>query len=474
MKVLNHMLNLNNETHVVTNPKLSETINQFKPAVLAAHTYLADVKKTNKINPIHIATEQPNGTICRFETLICTTNQQWLTRSAKYIERVIKFMLWSHGATKVYIGGSPEISNTIQSIYNPTGGRNFDVAFMSKVFDAPFEVISCDLDEVPERKPSAQIIGYRFNGYRVGFDLGASDLKVSAVTDGEPIFSKEIIWNPRDQQDPDYHRTHIFEAVELAASKLPRLDAIGGSAAGVYIDNQPRVASLFRNIPEEKYHQVKNIFNDLGKKYGVPIVVINDGDVSALAGAISLNEFGVIGLAMGSSEAAGFINSEGQVTGSLNELAFAPIDVSDKAPIDEWSGDKGVGASYLSQQAAFRLAKVSGIKIDPKLSNADRLAFLQELLSMGDLSTILIWQTIGMYLGYAIAHYADFYDFKHILILGRVTSGKGGSIIVSKARTILIQDFPDLAEKITIHLPDEKSRRLGQSIVAASLPIVKR
>lgn len=468
------MLDKNSPKTKKANSDLSVIKNQFKPAILESNSFLADVKEQKETKPIYIAAERPDGSVGRNETVICTRNQDWTTRSARYVERLIKFMLWSHGASKLYIGGSPELSNIIRSIYSPTGLRKFDVAFMTKIYDAPFQVITCNIDEVPEMKSSHQIIGYRYNGNRVGFDLGATDIKVSAVVDGEPIFSKEIVWNPRDQTDPEYHRTHIFNAVELAVSKLPRLDAIGGSAAGVYINNQPRVASLFRNIPEEKFSQIKTIFNDLGGKYGVPIVIINDGDVSALAGAISLNEFGVMGLAMGSSEAAGYINPDGHVTGNLNELAFAPIDVSDHAPTDEWSGDIGVGASYLSQQAAFRLAGISGIKFDPIMNNADRLAYLQDLLNKGDQTVREIWQIIGMYLGYAIAHYSDFYDLKHVLILGRVTSGEGGSIIQSKAKAILTQHFPGLVEKTNIHLPDEKSRRLGQSIVAASLPIVER
>jgi len=453
---------------------LSTLLDQFEPAVLSAHVFLSDAKKQNCKEPFILATERPDGSITRFETFICTCDQRWLTRSLHYIERLLKFLLWSHGAGKVYLGGSTELADLIKVIYDINGQRKFDVSFMSRVYKTSFQIVSCPIDKVPENVSSNQFIGPQLDGFRVGFDLGASDLKVSAVAEGKSIFSTEIEWNPRDASDPNYHKQHIYNAIKLASSKLPRLDAIGGSSAGVYIDNQPRIASLFRAIPEDKFDQIEKMFEDLGEAFGVPFVVINDGEVTALAGAISLEENGVMGLAMGSSQAIGFIDSEGKITGHLNELAFAPIDVSAKAPIDEWSGDRGVGASYLSQQAAFRLAKLAGIAIDPNLSNAGQLAYLQTLLESGDLTAIRIWEVIGTYLGYAIAHYADFYDFRHLLILGRVTSGTGGQILINSAKRILAQEFPKLLEKINVQLPDEKSRRVGQSIAAASLPIIKR
>jgi predicted NBD/HSP70 family sugar kinase len=95
---------------------------------------------------------------------------------------------------------------------------------------------------------------------------------------------------------------------------------------------------------------------------------------------------------------------------------------------------------------------------------------IQSLLAKGDERAAKIYQTIGVYLGYSLAHYADFYDFRQALILGRVTTGKGGEIILKQARKVLAGAFPELAAKIELRLPDEKSRRLGQAVAAASLP----
>jgi predicted NBD/HSP70 family sugar kinase len=164
------------------------------------------------------------------------------------------------------------------------------------------------------------------------------------------------------------------------------------------------------------------------------------------------------------------VTPHGDITNWLDELAFAPIDYNPDAPVDEWSGDRGVGALYMSQQCVFRLAPRVGISIPQDLSLAQKLKFVQEQLEAGHSGAAQIWQTIGAYLGYAIAHYASFYELEHVLILGRVTSGAGGPLILEGANQALRQDFPELAKSIAIQLPDELSRRLGQSIAAASLP----
>ena len=233
-------------------------------------------------------------------------------------------------------------------------------------------------------------------------------------------------------------------------------------------------ASLFRGIPEDKYDQVYTMFTDISKMMGVPLEIVNDGEVTALAGSMSLNANGILGIAMGSSQAAGYVTPQGNITDWLNELAFTPIDYSPLAPTDEWSGDAGVGALYCSQQCVFRLAPRAGIIIPKEISNAAKLKFVQEKLEAGHQGAVQIWQTIGVYLGYAIAQYSDFYDIENVLILGRCTSGQGGHIILEKANKVLIREFPGLARQINIQLPDEKSRRVGQSIAAASLPLLEK
>ena len=202
----------------------------------------------------------------------------------------------------------------------------------------------------------------------------------------------------------------------------------------------------------------------------VPLEIVNDGEVTALAGSMALEDNGILGIAMGSSEAAGYVTLAGNITDWLNELAFAPVDYNPNAPIDEWSGDRGIGALYFSQQCVFRLAPKVNIDIPDEMSNAQKLKAVQEKLEAGHAGARQIWETMGIYLGYTIAHYADFYDIRHVLILGRCTSGRGGPLILEGAQAVLKAEFPKLAAQINIQLPDEKSRRVGQSIAAASLP----
>ena len=178
------------------------------------------------------------------------------------------------------------------------------------------------------------------------------------------------------------------------------------------------VASLLRGVPPENYGQVHSLFLRLRAEFGVPLEVVNDGEVSALAGSMSSGRNAVLGIAFGSSLAAGYVTQQGNITNWLNELAFAPIDYNLSAPIDEWSGDRGVGSQYMSQQCVFRLAHRAGIEIPVDLSLAQKLKFVQHKLEAGHSGAQKIWQSIGVHLGYAIAHYASFYDLEHVLLLG--------------------------------------------------------
>jgi hypothetical protein len=112
--------------------------------------------------------------------------------------------------------------------------------------------------------------------------------------------------------------------------------------------------------------------------------VINDGDVTALVGAMHAGVGALLGTAMGSSEAAGYITGDGRLTSWLNELAFAPVDLAPGAPRDEWSGDSGVGAQYFSQQAVARLMPAAGIHVPADLDLPARLVKVQRLMAAGD------------------------------------------------------------------------------------------
>lgn len=443
---------------------------EFRPAVLANRAFAERVLRKGGV-PLVFGLERPDGSLSRYETMVLRESQSTAAANTAYAERLLKFLLWQRGASRVYVGGPASIGAALQHIYSAQGSRAFDYDFMGEeVYDRALSVYPCRPEDVPAGRETGRALGRHLDGCRIGFDLGASDFKVAAVIDGRAVFSAETVWEPGVQDDPEYHYRAILGALRRAAAHLPRVDAIGGSAAGVYIDNRPRVASLFRGIPKERYGEVRTLFLRIRDEMGVPLEVINDGDVTALAGSMSLEDNGILGLALGSSEAAGYVTLEGRVTGWLNELAFAPIDFSPAAPVEEWSGDRGCGAQYLSQQCVFRLAPRAGIAVPRALTPAARLELVQGELEAGHAGARLIWESMGIYLGYAIAHYAGFYELKHVLILGRCTSGMGGAILLEQARAVLQDEFPEIAARVRVQLPDEKSRRVGQSIAAASLP----
>lgn len=398
-------------------------------------------------------------------------------RTLRVVERMIKAMLWVYGGWKITVCGSKSIYEHIKAVYAKDGARAFDNGFMGGVYEKDFTVDYVEnVLDAPATKEASSPVGMHLDGCRIGFDAGGSDLKISSVVDGKSIYSEEIIWNPKTQSDPSYHFNFVRDAMAKAGSKMPRVDGIGVSSAGVYVDNKAMVASLFIKLSEEDKVKMRTIYTDAAAAVapGAPIEVANDGDVTALAGAMELNDSNVLGIAMGTSEAGGYVDGSSCVTGWLNELAFVPVDMNPDASVDEWSGDVGCGVKYFSQDAVIRLAEVNGIVFPEGLTLAQKLKYVQDLHKEGDARTPAIYTTIGTYFGYQLGFYTRFYDIKHVLVMGRVSSGEGGKLIMKAAQEVLDTEYPEFAAKVTLHLPDESSRRVGQSVAAASLPISKK
>lgn len=445
----------------------------FRPAALWNRTFLESVNNSGESIPLSIGIVKEDDYVLVYKTWVFSDEAGFDSSNYRYVERLVKTLLWIYGGYKIIIGGSKKIGKYIKNVYSLDGERAFDVKFMSGIYEKPFTVETMDVDKIPSVKEKSMALGGHLKGCRIGFDLGASDRKVSAVINGKAVFSEEVVWNPGQQTDPSYHYHEIMSMLHRAAAYMPSVQAIGGSSAGIYINNRVRAASIFRGIPADLFEKkVKNIFLDIQKEWKVPLEVINDGEVTALAGYMSLKKNAVLGIALGSSEAAGYINRKGNINIRLNELAFVPVDLNSEAYVDEWSGDCGCGVQYFSQVAAIRLAKRAGIVLNGEQTPAGRLKFIQGLMTKGDNRASKVFETIGCYLGYGIAYYSQFYEIETVLILGRVTSGEGGQIILQKAKQVLEEEFPGLASKITLNLPDESSRRVGQSIAAASLPLI--
>ncbi len=441
---------------------------EFMPLMRFNHAFLADAKK-----PVGIAVERADGQMASCHTFIHGTPEM-AQADHYYIERIVKTILWMKGGFKVYVSGDEGTYEYLKTVYCAGGQQEFDWDYMASVFEHPFEIVL--VDEIPEAKDAPKAIGGHLGGCRIGFDAGGSDRKVSAVVDGETVYSEEVVWFPKINSDPDYHYDGIVAALKSAAEHMPRVDAVGVSSAGVFINNRTMNASLFLKVPKELYDKkVKDIYiRAIRDTFGdVPYCVINDGDVSALAGAMSLNDNSVLGIAMGTSEAVGYVDEEGRITGWLNELAFVPVDAQPDAMRDEWSGDVGCGVKYFSQDGVIKLAPRAGIELEESLSPAEKLKVVQKLMAQDDPRAAKVYESIGVYLGHTLAYYYELYGCRHVLLLGRVMSGKGGDLILDTAKKVLADEYPEAAGKMVPELPDEKFRRVGQSMAAASLPEIK-
>ena len=450
------------EVPVANTPELDPG---FIPLGKFFDAFLKDARR-----PLSLAVERAGGEVAVYNTFIHGTPDM-AEADRYYVDRLVKMLLWMKGGFKVYVSGSEAMYESVRDAYRPGGTREFDADFMSNVYERPFEVVLCDA--VPAEYSNPQAVGRHMDGCRIGFDAGGSDRKVSAVIDGESVFSEEVVWYPKVTEDPDYHYEGIVSALKAAAEHLPRVDAVGVSSAGIYINNRTMVASLFLKVPKELFDEkVKDIYiRAITDTFGdVPYVVANDGDVSALAGAMSLGENNILGIAMGTSEAVGYVDENGNVTGWLNELAFAPVDANPEAMADEWSGDIGCGVKYFSQDGVIKLAPRAGIELAEGDAPAQKLKAVQALMEAGDSRAEAVYRSIGVYLGHTMAFYHSFYGLKYVLLLGRVMSGKGGDIILDTCKAVLAEEYPEVADKIVPTLPDEKARRVGQSVAAASLP----
>ena len=438
----------------------------FQPLSVVLRDYRALCEKM-PCETLKICVERTNGYNYIYQMPVLKS-EEYRDLTVRLAERMVKAILWVVGGYKIYLSGPEYIFKNISEAYTSNGARAFDYDFMSHVYESPMQVIRVSEIDFPVLRTCSLKIGGHLDGCRIGFDAGGSDKKVSAVIDGKVVYSEEVVWNPKTQTDYCYHYDGIMDSIKRAATKMPRVDAIGVSSAGVYIDNKIMVSSLFVKVPKEFYDDhVKTMYIDIAKELGVPLEVANDGDVTALAGAMDLGENSVLGIAMGTSQAGGYINPDGNLNGWISELAFVPVDFNTDAMRDEWSGDVGCGVKYFSQDGVIKLAGNAGIVFDDSLTPAEKLVVVQNLMKNDDERACRIYADIGVYLGYAIPFYAEFYSVKHLLLLGRATSGSGGAIICDYANKVLKEEFPDL--KISIEMPDEKNKRVGQSIAAASL-----
>ncbi len=448
----------------------------FIAPVLWNKAFEDKVAATPGSHDVDIALTRLDGTCFRWSGRVLPHEGENIELNNKYVERIVKFLLWMKGGCTILVAGDDAIADMLAATYCKGGAREFDWDFIGKkIYDQHIEVKKVAKEDLPAENSTSVSLGRNLDGYRIGFDLGGSDRKCAAVVNGEVVYSEEVVWDPYHQKDPMYQLEGVDDSLLRAAKHLPQVDAIGGSAAGVYVNSEPRVGSLFRGIsPEDFENVIRRMFYTLKDRWSermgreVPFEVVNDGEVTALAGAMGMEDDAVLGIAMGTSLAAGYVDPEGHIMPWLNELAFVPVDYQiDETSVDEWSQDMGVGARYFSQQAVARLAPRAGFDFGD-MPFPEQLKKVQAAMAEGDDRARKIYNTIGVEFGYTIAYFATFYGLRNLLFLGRVATGEGGNIIIAKAEEVLATEFPELAIKLCV--PDEKTKRHGQAVAAASLP----
>lgn len=473
---------MSNDLNSIVKSKMKfvpELDKEFVPAVLWNKEYVNLVNADAAAENLAICLKRNNGAVSRVDVKILPHVGNNCELNIRYVERLVKYMLWMYGGQTITIGGNAELTEAIKEIYSAEGKRAFDYRFFSEVYAKPLTVLNSSYADAPQKAEITVALGGNTNGVRVGFDLGGSDRKYALMVDGVVIDSGETKWDPYFNSDWHYHAEGLRDTIRQACEKIPegrKLEGVGGSSAGVIVDNLIPMASLLRGVRQANNDvlpkEALNLFEDLRKELGIPLITINDGEVTALLGAQEQKSPSVLGISMGTSVAGGYVNSNGNITDWLNELAFVPCDYRENGPVDEWSGDEGCCVQFFCQQGVARIAKQAGLKFPEGMKFPEQLEEVQKLMAAGDETARKIYETLGIEFGYTIAHFAQFYDIKKLLILGRVTSGKGGDLILEIAEKVLQSEFPELAQQIGFCIPDEKNKRHGQAAAAATLPFI--
>ena len=217
--------------------------------------------------PFVLVLERGDGEYERYETTLYANGHE--EENLRYAKKLVKTMIWAYGGYKFYLYGGEGVIDGLRKAYSNDGERAFDYNFMQDVYLRPMEFVLASLEELPSASCKAEPSGANGSGYRIGFDAGGSDRKVTACIDGKVVYEKETVWFPKLNSDPNYHLEGILDSIDNALSALGgRVDAIGVSTAGIVVDNEVRVSSLFRKVSKKEQNEfVRPIYINLAKKY---------------------------------------------------------------------------------------------------------------------------------------------------------------------------------------------------------------
>lgn len=389
-------------------------------------------------------------------------------KSYFFAKKMILSLMWIVGAESFCYKGDKEF-------YSYLINRVYDDLETKKSFEAMKESFGSDVlitldDKDYEVIQSKTTFTGSFDGNRIGIDLGGSDRKVTAISDGKVVFSDETLWTPKPETDYKYHVEGILDSLNKAASVLKRVDSVGVSTAGMVFDDELIYPALFESVPlETKQSKIRTLIPDIVKdRFGdIPFAIANDGDVSAIGASIMFKKDNVLGLALGTSFAAGYAKN-GFLLNWANELSKVSIDYNPEARAHYILNIQGSSSEYLSQKGIVRLLENNGVQLEGE-TLPKKLVSIQKMAEEGNKIVLDAYHDMGIYLGSAIMFFTMFYKIDSVMLLGRVLTGKGGEILTNTASSYL----KERGVNIEVFTCDENFKRLGQSYIAASMPRIK-
>jgi len=483
--------------HLLVRPAVPAPLDpNFSPLILGKRQYLKHTKDCK--DKLEWAMPRSDG-CARYSLPVFPAGSADAEASIYLAGVLIQEMIWQRSASELQLAGPPHICEPLKAAFSIGGAYEYEVKSMPMVCGTPtvpFQVkIVSSTGDLPPAKDTPQVCGKNANGCRLAFDLGKSDIKTVAVKDNVVLDSAETEWDVT-AVDPQYHFDAIVTAMRktIANAKAKGFDtiqAVGGSATGtVSGDNEATWCDIFPNVPPDVYKEkVVDIFKRIAKEVAgdVPLKVINDGEVTALAAVQKLGGKGnVLGISMGSSEGGGYANEDGNLLGWINELCYIRLDLNPEAPTDPWTkgAHTGISHMYLGQRGATKLAARAGVDVPDNLvyphpdmctirheNHAQCLKLIQKAMTdpAKEPEVRQLYRTVGVYLGYGLAQYCEFYKIDHVMILGRVSKGAGGDLMLDTAKEVLATEFPEYSG-MQFHTADDHFKAVGQCIAAAALP----
>ena len=159
-----------------------------------------------KADVVAVAWEREDGKVFRYDLPIPQRLDPQAAKQVSYVvDRIAKFIVWSAGGWKLYLAGPDAVVQPVAKAYTKKGARKFDYDFFTSIYGKPVETVVVPLKKMPETTEKPALVKTVADGCRIGFDLGASDFKISALNNGKVVFSKEFPWDPRNNADPEYH-----------------------------------------------------------------------------------------------------------------------------------------------------------------------------------------------------------------------------------------------------------------------------